>query len=559
MRLTLKDNKKLLLWIAIILAIAICSILYLPQGLEDKNDDLWLKLDTVLVANSINNAEQKIEISDVVKRKYHIPDVMDSLPQLANVYSALQSGKEDSESFDSIIHKPFPLLDDYDKFTNFLNYLIDKKKVVVEGISGSGKSTIIDRVSRIITGKSENILKLECVEKLEVEYHKEYVGQRLGDKFIPGKLLNFLLKARNNPKENFIFIIDDVDKIYPSALLGSDIWKELDNSVYDTYIDGYPHEITIPDNLYIMSVTHSDVGNIIAFNAEHFRRLGELYKLNSNYRVLLLFIKNKLKGKDYNYSHLKKLLFTFIRTNEYIENNYGTGYTLGQWSNLRKKIKPEEFTEFRALFIDNVNAFKPQREMHLADLNDFMYVIDTDGKVPRSSDLAYLFYQAKDTGIFSELSVGLLFALVSGIAGLIILRRRKKFIERQNFILIHIQADFEEKKITYDEAMTKVIEHKNSLKGYVKDGKIKYEEYIYFSIYIDDILNKFEQTQNAYEVTAGFDKTFEEFMVDGRIDESEYIILNKFLNNMKSALPPDIFYSIKNRIDNLFKDHQSGS
>lgn len=53
------------------------------------------------------------------------------------------------------------------------------------------------------------------------------------------------------------------------------------------------------------------------------------------------------------------------------------------------------------------------------------------------------------------------------------------------------------------------------------------------------------------QVTESFDRTFAEFMEDGVLDEHEYKMLIKFLKNMKSALPADVYYTIQKKINDV--------
>lgn len=519
---------------------------------QNRVDDFWITLDTILATNDIKPSNN-FKATEQSIRLHNIPRVTDSLEVLKKIYFDLQNNNPDCEPFDNIIKKPFLLMDDFNKFKDFLTIFLNKKKLVLEGISGSGKSTLIDRVSRMISGHTENVLKLDCVEKLEVEYHKEFVGYKDRDGFHPGKLLKFLEKAKSEPTHKFIFIIDDIDKVYSATVFGSILWKEMDNSTYDSYIDGYPFEISFPDNFFLLSITHSDVGNIIEMTSEHFRRLGDVYRLGTNLNVFILQLQDKIKKENLNYTHIKKLCYLFKKANEYIANRYGTGYTLGQWSNLRKKTKPKDFDEFVDEFIHNVNAFKPQKELKRDDFDDIFYAIDNNGKVPGTSNLGYLYAGMVATGLFSEVSVAISAALLSGLIGFFVYRKRKKIIDGINQKLIDTQLQFENKVINFDESMSQIIKEKEHLKELTKTGKIKYEEFTFFTIFIEDIIKNLEARHKSTSITEGFEDTFAEFMEDGVLDENEYNILIKFLEKMRNTIPAEIYYSLKNRIDEIKK------
>jgi hypothetical protein len=420
-------SRKLLLFFSYFgLALLIIYLTYYSS--INKVDAYWMKLDTLLVINGINNPANQIVVDEKSKLKYFIPEIRDSIKTLRAIYRKLQKDNPDCENFDDIIKKPFPLLDDYRSFTNFLNTFLEKKKLVLKGISGSGKSTLIDRVTRIITGDTNNVLKLECVARLEEDFHNEIVGFYDRRNFHPGKLLKFLEKAKSEPEHKFIFIVDDQDKIYPETLYGSILWKELDNSAYTSRLDGYPFEIYFPDNFYLLSVTHTDVGNLISFSSEQLRRLGDVYELGANTDVFLLYLRSVQKTNKFTYSHIKKILYFFEKSNNLIAEKYGVGFTLGHWSNLRKKIKPSEFQIFMNEFVSNVNAYKPPKEIKLKDFDDILYAIDNGGKVPNTNIIAGIYIAAVDTGIFSELSVAVGATVISALIGWWVIRKKKNLL-----------------------------------------------------------------------------------------------------------------------------------
>ncbi len=530
-------------------AVLIIAFIYIISELsEDRKDPYYFYLDTLLQSNGIIYPDINLKLDTSTIYNFSLITVEDRFDSLEQVYKTIHKHSDDIEQFKDIISKPFPLIDECDKFCHFLDLVLSKKKVIVEGISGTGKTTLIDRTARIIAGKTENILKLECVERLEAEYHKIWIGTRNNDKFQAGKLLRFFEVCKQNPEENFIFIIDDIDKIYPSALFGSEVWKELDNPIYDTFIEGYEKEIAIPDNFYMISIMHSDVGNVIEMTSEHFRRLGEIYVLEPNVKTLLMYILTKQEKLNLSYQHIKKLLYVFVKVNEYIQLNYGNGSRLGQWSNLRKQIEPDKFQNFLNEFVVNVNAFKLIKQLILNDLNDIVYSANNNGILLYSSDLSMLYEALVDIGILSELSVAITFTLISGITGWVILNRRRKLLNDYNRKILEAYNDYEAGRISLEDAIGLIIQRKNMLKNMVIEKKIKYEEYIYFSFLIDDTFKRIDSLNDSNKVLSGFDSTFNEFLSDGHIDESEYQILHKFLDSMKPAISLEIYYSLKDKI-----------
>ncbi|MBI5323883.1 MAG: hypothetical protein HZB41_01135 [Ignavibacteriae bacterium] len=48
-----------------------------------------------------------------------------------------------------------------------------------------------------------------------------------------------------------------------------------------------------------------------------------------------------------------------------------------------------------------------------------------------------------------------------------------------------------------------------------------------------------------------FYKIFEEYMKDGVLDETEYIMLNKFLDNIRSAISAELYFELRAKINEL--------
>jgi hypothetical protein len=128
-------------------------------------------------------------------------------------------------------------------------------------------------------------------------------------------------------------------------------------------------------------------------------------------------------------------------------------------------------------------------------------------------------------------------------------KKEEKFIDNLNFIIIKIQDDFVEKKINFETAINSIIKHKEYLRGLVTNNKIKYEEFIYFNLFIDDVVNKIDEFNNAFQTTSGFDNTLIDYMKDGYLDSNEYNFLLKFLDNLKTSISSELYFTLKNKIE----------
>jgi len=532
-------------------SIIILSILLfgVTEGLKNQTDDYYFYLDTLLAANGFDT---NLVLPENVLKKNKIITIKDKYETLNKIYISNHNEKSDVLELDNIMLKPFLPSWEYDKLLYYYYPLLKYNKIVISGVSGSGKTTLVERLALFITGNPNRILQLQCVEDMAVEYHKTWVGYFGEHGFVKGKLLKFLEESKSNPEDNFVFILDDFDKIYPSTFFGSELWSEMDSPDDRNFIEGYG-EIELPKNFYLISVTHIGVANVIELNNEHYRRLGEKYRINPDVHEFLLGIKERISDKHLRIPtpHIKKILYFFKKANELIETKYGLSYTLGQWATIRKKIEPEDWEDFIDEYVTHVNAFKPVEELKEKDFSGIFYTIQNNGLIENSHFFYKLYEALLRTGLFSELTVALAFAVFSGLFGWIFIIRKRDFINRFQFDVLDITEKFKREEITHEIAINEIFSKKSLLERLILKRKIKYEESTFLLMYINEQIKTIEEINKTSVVSKDFQNILQEFMADGVLDDEEYSMLVKFLDNIRSALTPEVYYSLKNKIDEL--------
>ena len=457
-----------------------------------------------------------------------------------------------------LIGQPFLPTMEYGKFSHFIEYLLTTKRAVVAGVTGSGKTTLIDRASRFIAVDENRIMKIECVENLEAEYHRNYIGYYTEKGFHPGRLLKFLEQCQLDSLHNYVLLIDDIDKIYPATLFGAAIWNELDNSSYKNGIDGYIDDIQIPSNLFILSITHEGPGSTIALNAEHFRRLGQngTYPVGFNAHEYFLHLNKKASLKnapDSVWTDVHKLIYFFEKSNRMIAERYGPGFSLGQWSDIRKMKSSADIPLMQQMFISHVNSFNPAKSLQENDFEPIIYSLNNNGLIPDSSILAKIYYYVVEVGLFGELSAAIIFGLLSLLAGLFVFYRKRLFIRKMIQEIALTPEDLKQGKLSYDEARGKLLLIQDKVRNCIVKRKVNFSEANYILLNINEILKQLEEHKQMKSVSADLEKMLQRFTDDGILDDKEYAMLNDFLESMRSGISAAAYSNFKEVIADIYR------
>ncbi|MCD4737019.1 MAG: hypothetical protein K8R53_13325, partial [Bacteroidales bacterium] len=376
---------------------------------------------------------------------------------------------------------------------------------------------------------------------------------------IKGKLLKFWEKAWDDSFHNYVMIIDDIDKIHPSSLFGAAIWNYLDNDLYNNTVEGYSfsHDkkkkdaqyIEIPPNFILISVTSAGKSNVININEEHSRRLGKarffMFPDVSEFYMALkkkFDLQNPLEKK-----HLKKLLYFFVKANYIIEKKCNINFTVGQWSSIRKKIKPEEFNAYINNFIEQVNDLDPETSLKREDFNEILYSIEHNGKLYQTNIFFRAINLIQSTGLFNEFFAGFLFITISGIAGLLIYNRRKRHIYKAINNANEIFDKYENNQISYSDAEKEIEIQRKLINTLVVKKKINYMEAMYFFNLVNNKMSDQSHVINDFFALINY------FIEDKIIDHSEYLQLKSYLNKVNGKIPDNQLKILEIKIEELYK------
>ena len=404
-------DRKILL---IFLGLGLCWIMYffISKGLQDKKDPLWARLDTDL-RKDYQTLDKSIYQLDSLFQKFH----------------ELSASPADSSAFKRIATPFLPTME-FKKFEQYVNLLKENQSLLISGVSGAGTSTLTNRLARFAATDLDNILEIYCAPQFDMEFYKRYIGERQMGNFRKGELLQFFDRCHANPEEKFVVFIDNLDKINPETFFGPLLWNKLDDPSFELNYNG--EIVEIPDNFYLISVTHAGVSSKIELNNEHFRRLGNRNYLAPDRSELIIYLRNKLKENqadlqrtDLNAAereelqkevssltdtqHIKSFIYAFETINQYIEQRYSKNHRLGQWSGLRKFYLKEDFSRLFSGFVEHVNALKPDEVMRQEDLIPVRYALETKGLLKSTNFFAVQWKALEEKGFLTEFVVGFTF------------------------------------------------------------------------------------------------------------------------------------------------------
>jgi hypothetical protein len=535
------------------------SIGLLFWGFRNEKDPYWAELDALLDKNytTLDNSGDSI---------------------LA-LYTDFHGKKpaNDSAALD-LIRKPFMPTMEFVKLQEFVSIFKEKRSSIFSAVTGSGNTTLVDRIANFIAIKPENKMVILCAPQFDLEYNKKYIGHFEGETFVKGKLLNFWDKCKSKPNEKFVCMIDNIDKINPETFFGPDIWARLYDPKMKVTMGN--DTITVPPNFYLLSITQSGVGQRVELSDEHLRRLGGMMLLPIHPNELILFLRDKKKEvtaelakkqaispktdaqqKDIakltaqltalsDKHQMKSMVYLFTKSNEMIVEKYSHGHQIGQWSDIRKNFKQEDFINIKKILINNVNAYHPPKDLKLADFENIDYALKNEGSLPNTSPIWTTIGKLTELGFASELGVAGSFALISGIFGWFYYRKRHIYIKDYTQRVYDLMEQFEKRTLGYDQIVAEVNKVKREFDNLVLDQKVNYNEAAFFYGFLED---KTRFIEIARETNESFLKLMDAFLEDRVLSDTEYHKLNQFLEGIRHRISSLQYMSYKDEIERVYQ------
>ena len=538
------------------------SIWLLFVGFKNEKDPYWLELDKL-----------------TQKKFLSLDKAVDSIRVLHDRFHGTKSLPNDSTAYQKVATPFLPTME-FEKLNQYFSLFFERRSVIFAAVTGSGNTTLVDRIAKLIATKPENKMLIRCAPQFDLEYNKKYIGRFEGETFIKGDLLKFWDKCRQFPNEKFVCMIDNIDKINPETFFGPDIWSKLDQPAKMKEVFG-KDTVTVPPNYYQISITQTGVGQKIELTDEHFRRLGGIIQLPIHENELIMYLndkkievqKNLLKYKiappqyekektDFGLLieqehalndkvNVKKMVYCFKKSNEMIVEKYSYGHQIGQWSDIRKYFLPKDFEKIENTFITHVNAFRPDKELKKSDFDDVLYAIKHDGSVPNTSPIWVWGGKLAALGFASELGVAGIFALISGIIGWFYFKKRQTYIKDFTEKIYVLMAEYDSQNCDYDQIVAEINQTKRDFDALVLSQKVDYSEAAFFYGFIQD---KTQHISMAREINESFLKLINVFLDDGFLSDSEYQKLNQFLESIRFRISTPQYLGYKEEIERLHQE-----
>lgn len=513
-----------------------------------------------------------LEAGQMVQCRYRMLDeAVDSIQLLFNEFHPGESeaARSDSAAF-RLISQPYLPTIEWEKFNEFSRTVERKRFIVLSGVTSTGATNLAVCTARLLAGRPERLLQISCAPQFDLEYHKKYIGREEGGRFVPGELLQFWDKCRQQPDQKFVVVLDNFDKINPETFFGPELWEMLSSRREPAHLGDL--QVQVPDNFYLISVTHFGPGAQIEMSEEHFKRIGRPFVLQPNCHELLEYLRRQgttlaVKAatdtaavrqlallKDTSQQH--RFVYYFLKTNALIRKHYSPGHQLGQGSNLRRCYLNGGIPALKQIFQDHINALRPERPLTNADFGPLDYAITTGGLEEHSNFVARQVQLLRDTGYFQEVTMVAATALLTALFGWWVFRRRERLIRNYGDRVQRVFSDFDHQLTSADEAAKRLEQIKREVDDLVLRRQLNYTEALYFMAFIED---KVKRIDFARSVSENFRELFNAFMDDNVLTENEYVKLCQFLETIRHKIPEQAYEQFSRKVEEAYRAYHAHS
>jgi 5-methylcytosine-specific restriction protein B len=148
-----------------------------------------------------------------------------------------------------------------EKFDTLVALLKNKKNLILQGAPGVGKTYTAKRLAYAMMGKEDDS-HVEFIQFHQNYSYEDFImgykPQEEGFKLTNGIFYQFCMKASNHPKEDFFFIIDEINRGNMSKIFGELLMLiERDYRGTTAKLAYSGREFSVPKNLYIIGMMNT--------------------------------------------------------------------------------------------------------------------------------------------------------------------------------------------------------------------------------------------------------------------------------------------------------------
>jgi len=506
----------------------------------------------LIYLGSLNKVDPEWEIIDTKLDSSHLT-LANAQDSIGTLFHQIHGKTITDEEIKARIGTPFVPTTTFSKFSYYAKEIATNKFTVFSSVTGSGTSTLIDRLAKFIVTDETHMMRVFGAVNFDMEYHHKYIGVEKDGVWKQGLLLDFFDKCLANPDENFVLVFNDIHKVEPETFFGPNFWYKLYDRNVNLKLGGKP--VVIPSNFHMISVAHVIPNAKVLLTEDHYRRIGKLYTVEPDETELILYLKDQLENSEDKFSKLhetKSFVYAFNKANRIIAEKFNKRYTVGQWSSIRKLYKDKSLNEMLDFFVTHVNSFAPRNEIQRADLKPITYAVNNKGKMIGSNFFSSQFRNLEEKGFLTEFIVGLSFILVSALSSYFIFKRREKIISGQINMVNSLFREFENKAKDYDTISVEIGDIKKSVDQLALKKKISYQEATFFYQYFYDKTRKIEI---AKEARNHFEDLIYVSLDDGILSDREHQKLLEFLDRIKTRIGKSDYIHFKGEIDRIYETY----
>jgi len=266
-----------------------------------KNDFTWLFEDD-LSTNRLNPSSTPVT-GENIRTRFTFDDA--KIPQIEQL--AETEVNQVSIITRDVVERYLALNGDNPSDEDILNILKSKKQIVLTGVPGVGKS----RYTKMLS-KNEFFKETETIQFHASYSYEDFIGAEtlttnqagtiVSTKM--GSLLKFASKAKDHPADNYLFVIDELNRGNIAEIFGETILA-LDRTYTVELSREYEgiKSFSLPENLYIVATMNTSDRNI-AFLDLAIRRRFAFVPLLPNYD----FLSEEVTYKTYDLGNILKVI-----------------------------------------------------------------------------------------------------------------------------------------------------------------------------------------------------------------------------------------------------------